>query len=107
MSDLTEAQKVSRGEQARRALGDFLSPAFEAVIAAYTDRIEELASTQPWEAAKITALANATRIAKQAHAHISALVYEGQHARAGMVRVQEIEKLSPAKRRLLNIGGCG
>lgn len=104
MSDLTEAQRVARGEQARRALEDFLNPAFEAVISAYTDRLEAVAAKEPWEAAKITALANATRIAKEVHAQMVGLVQVGEHARASMVRVEKIEQLTPAKRRLLNIG---
>ena len=101
---MTEAQRIDRGRRAKMALDEFLDPAFEAVIAAYTARIEEIASTQPWEAAKITALANAVRIARSVKAQIEAHVHEGERAKSDRERTQEIEKLSPAKRRLLNIG---
>lgn len=104
MTDLTNPQKVERGRQAMQALDNFLSPAFDAVIAAYTDRLEDIASKTPWEAPKITALANAVRIAKEVRNQIAGLVYEGDQAKADMVRVEKIEALTPAKRRLLNIG---
>ena len=103
MTELSEAQRVERGEHARRALEQFLDPAFDAVIAAYSDRIEDMASKEPWSSAKITVLANAIRIAKEARAQIAALVYEGENARASMVKVERMEKLTPAKRRFLNI----
>lgn len=104
MTDLTDAQKVARAHNAKRALEEFLDPAFEAVVEAYADRLEQIASTTPWEAAKITALANAQRIAKEVRSQIVALVYDGESARKEMIRVERIEKLTPAKRRLLNIG---
>lgn len=103
--ELTESQRVQRGEQARRALEDYLDPAFDAVVAAYTDRIEALAASEPWAADKIVAVAQATRIAKEVHGQIAALVHDGEHARASMVRVEKIEQLSPARRRLAAIGG--
>lgn len=103
MTDLSEAQRIDRGRRAEMALEEFLDPAFDAVVAAYTARIEELAATQPWEAQKITALANATRIAKQVKAQIEAVVYEGERAKSDRRKAEEIEKLSPAKRRFLDM----
>jgi len=100
---MTEQQRIERGHRARHALEEFLDPAFDTVIATYTARIEELASTQPWEAAKITALANAARIARSVKAQIENIVHEGEHAQSNRNKAQEIEKLSPAKRRFLNI----
>jgi hypothetical protein len=97
-------EAIERGNRARRALEEFLDPAFEAVISAYTARIEEVAASKPWEAQKITSLANAARIAKSVKAQIEAIVYEGERSRTERERTQEIEQLSPAKRRLLNIG---
>ena len=94
---------VERGRRAKQALDEFLDPAFDAVIHAYTARIEDLASTQPWEAQKITSLANAARIAKSAKAQIEAIVYEGERAAGVRERTKEIEQLSPAKRRFLDM----
>lgn len=94
---------IERGRRARMALEEFLDPAFEAVIAAYTARIEEIASSAPWDAQKITALANAQRIARSVKAQIENIVYEGERADGERLRAKEIEQLSPAKRRFLNI----
>lgn len=104
MSDLNDRERMERAHNAQRALDEFLEPAFDIVAAEYLGRLEQLASTQPWEAAKITALANATRIASEVRSQIVALVLDGQDARRGMLRAEKIEKLTPAKRRLLNIG---
>lgn len=104
MSDLTDAQRVERARQAEMALRDFLDPALKTVVAAYADRLEQLAATAPWEAGKITALANATRIAKEVRAQIAALVMDGADARNNIDRARRVEALTPAKRRLLNIG---
>lgn len=94
---------IERGRRARMALEEFFDPAFGLVIETYTARIEELAATQPWEAQKITSLSNAVRIARSVKAQIEALVHEGDRAERERNRAKEIEKLSPAKRRFLNI----
>lgn len=94
---------IERGRRAKMALEEFFDPAFDMVIDAYTARIEEIAASQPWEAQKITALANAARIAKSVKGQIEAIVYEGERADKVRNRALEIEQLSPAKRRFLNI----
>ena len=104
MSELNDAERIRRGQNAQRALVEFLDPAFEAVHEAYSQRLKEIATKTPWEAGKITALANATRIVEEVRNQIAALVHDGSHASSNMIRVEKIEKLSPAKRRLLNIG---
>lgn len=103
MTDLTESQRIERGRRAQMALEEFLDPALDAVVEAYTARIEELAAAAPWEASKITALANATRIAKQLRGQIMNIVHEGENARRNKDRAAEIEKLSPARRRFLDM----
>lgn len=103
MTDLSESQRIDRARRAEMALEEFLDPAFDAVVSAYTARIEELAATQPWEAGKITALANATRIARQLRGQIMNIVHEGEKAKRAKARAEEIEKLSPAKRRFLDM----
>lgn len=103
MTDLTESQRIDRARRAQMALEEFLDPALNAVVEAYAARVEELAATQPWEAQKITALANAIRIAKQVKAQVMAIVYEGENAKRQKDHAAEIEKLSPAKRRFLDM----
>ncbi len=103
MTDLTNEQRLERARQAEHAM-TFLAPAFDVVISAYVERMEQVASTTPWEANKITALANATRIAREVQSQIVAIVHDGADAQANIKRAETIEKLTPAKRRLLNIG---
>jgi hypothetical protein len=100
---MTETQRIERGRRAQMALDEFIDPAFGVVIATYRSRLEELAAKEPWSHQKITALANAVRIAEAVRAQVAGLVYEGEHAKAQKVRAEEIEKLSPAKRRFLNM----
>lgn len=103
MSDLTEAERVERAERAARALDEFLVPAFETARQAYTARMLEIASKAPWDAPKITALANAARIVDEVENQIVGAVYDGDHAKQGLIRADRIEQLTPAKRRLLGI----
>lgn len=103
MSDLNEAERAQRGQNAQRALDEFLNPAFNAVVSLYSERLEAIAAKEPWEAGKITALANAVRIAKEVHGQIATLVFDGQAASNGLIRAEKIERLTPAKRRFLNI----
>lgn len=104
MSDLTDAQRIERARQASLALKDYLDPALNVVIDSYTERLEQLASTAPWEAGKITALANAVRIAREVRGQIAQLVADGTDAKQNIERAKRIEQLTPAKRRLLQIG---
>lgn len=104
MTDLSDAQRVQRAENARRALEGFLDPAFAMLVNVYSARMEEIAAREPWEAAKITALANGIRIAREVKAQIEAQVYDGEVVKQSMIRAEKIEKLTPAKRRLINIG---
>jgi hypothetical protein len=104
VTDLTDAQRVERSRLAALALKDHLDPAFELVVDAYAERLEQIASSTPWEAGKITALANGIRIAKEVRSQIAGIVADGTDARQNIVRAKRVENLTPAKRRLLNIG---
>jgi hypothetical protein len=104
VTDLTPQQRVERANRAKRAMEEFLDPAFELVMDTYLSRVEELSAKEPWSASKITALANATRIAREVRSQIEAIVRDEVDARAGIKRAQRIEELSPARRRLLQIG---
>lgn len=104
MTDLTDQQRVERSRLAALALKDHLDPAFELCVEAYAERLEQIASTTPWEAAKITALANAIRIAKEVRGQIAQIVADGTDAKQNIDRAKRIEGLTPSKRRLLNIG---
>ena len=104
MTDLTDPQRVARAEHARRAMDEFLAPAFEQARQTYGARMVDIAATTPWESGKITALANALRIIAEVEAQVVGQIADGSDARKQMIRADKIEKLTPARRRLLNIG---
>ena len=103
MPELTEQQRVERARLARQSL-EFLEPAFETVKGEYRARLSQVCAATPWEASKISALANAERIANEVQAQLVALVADGTDAQSQIDRAKKIETLSPAKRRLLQIG---
>lgn len=105
--DLTLEQRVERGHRAERAMSEFLEPAFDQVRAEYAARLAVICATEPWAANKVSALANASRIVEEVQAQIMALIMNGEEAHIRKSRAERIEELSPAKKRLLNIGGFG
>jgi hypothetical protein len=101
---VTPQERIERGGRAKRALDEFLQPAFDVAASEYAARLKEVAAREPWAANKIAALANALRIVEEVQGQITGIVYDGEHAKQGKARAEVIEQLSPAKRRLLNIG---
>lgn len=101
---MTEAQRIERARQATLALETFLDPAFAVVIEEYHARLQAVCAKEPWASDKISALANASRIVSEVRAQITGLVHDGEEAKSKLARAEKIESLSPARRRLLNIG---
>lgn len=101
---MTEGQRVERARQAKLALDNFLDPAFAVVAEEYQARLTGLCATRPWATNEIAALANATRVVTEVRSQIAALVADGAEAQNGIDRAKRIEGLSPARKRLLNIG---
>lgn len=101
---MTLEQTIDRAYRAERAIEEFIAPAFDALHGEYTERMKQIASSTPWEANKITALANATRILEAVRNEVVLAIKEGEKAQAAKRRAEHIERLSPSKRRLLNIG---
>lgn len=101
---MTDEERIERAFQAQRALDNFLLPAFEQVKAEYGGRLAKVCANEPWATSKIAALANATRIVDEVKAQIAAIIIDGEEAKHRKSRAQVIEELSPAKRRLLQIG---
>lgn len=97
-------ERITRGHNARRALDEFLMPAFEVVREEYLNRLEAICSSKPWATNEIAALANARRVVDEVERQIMGLVLDGEMAKQDSDRAKRIEGLSPAKRRLLNIG---
>lgn len=97
MTDLSDAQRVERMSRAKRALEEFIEPAFDAAHNAYFARLKDITSRSPWETAKIAALANACRVLEEVHSQVCGLIHDGEHAKSQMIRAEKIEQLSPAK----------
>lgn len=101
---MTDEERISRAFRAQSALDEFLAPAFEQVRAEYGGRLATVCANEPWATNKIAALANASRIVEEVKAQIVTLVLDGDEARSRKSHAKHIEGLSPAKRRLLQIG---
>lgn len=102
---MTHKQRLERARQARLALDEFLTPAFEIVEAEYADKmITAAASVDPRATEKIARLGIAIQAVRQARTQIEAIVADGDEARIAIEREKRLESLSPTARRLLNIG---
>lgn len=101
---MSEADRITRGQAAERALEQFLGPAFDVAIADYTRKVIELASSQPWETDKIRKLSSAIMIGKAVREQIEQLVRDGDAALADKKRADKIANLSDTRKRL-GIGG--
>jgi hypothetical protein len=106
VTDLTEGQRVERGRRAQAAWDEFLKPALEEIRNAYGDRIVEIAATElsrDKRTDKLTALSTALRILGQVEGGLQAIIVDGQVAHQSKLRAGEIEKLSSARRRFLDM----
>lgn len=103
---MTPAQDAQRGRQAKEAL-EFLEPAFKEIRAQYADRIKEIAVKElngKKRTDKITCLSTALRVTEEVEGIIRAIVLHGEVAAKDIERMKKVEDMTPAQRRLLNIG---
>ncbi len=98
------AERINRAHNAKRALEEFLDPAFGVVAEEYENRLTAICATRPWAANEIAALANALRVVREVRGQIEAIVMDGEFAKEDKKRAERVGQLSPAKRRLFNIG---
>lgn len=101
---MTDAERIERARRAQLALDEFLTPVFDIIGAEYLGRLKAITSREPWEAGKISSLANASRIVDEVRNQITALVLDGQEAQAKINRAKRVENMSASDRRLLGIG---
>ncbi|MEY2633977.1 MAG: hypothetical protein RIR00_2631 [Pseudomonadota bacterium] len=102
---MTDAQRIEQARQAKMALDNFLTPAFEIVEADYAEKmITAAASVDPRAPEIIARLANAIKATRMARQQIEAIVADGIDAKANRDRAERIATLTPAQRKLLNIG---
>ncbi len=98
---MTEFERIDRAKRAQAALDEFLKPAIDALLVEYTQAMVSIATKEPWEANKITKLAQAVKIADRVQLHIGLLVRDGEAATADMKRGNDIAKLNTEQRKWL------
>lgn len=106
MTDLNDRERVERGARAKRAMEEFITPEFGFARQQYLDRIAEVAATElnpALRAEKITVLSYAVRVLQEVEGSVSMVILEGEKARADMIRVEKIEQMTDAQRRLAMI----
>lgn len=101
----TPEERIARGQQAERAMEQFLSPAFDYVVADYVRRLTEIASEQPWETDKIRKLAAATKIARTVQASIAAFVHDGEAALKEKRAADRMENMTDEQGRWAKMAG--
>lgn len=102
---MTPEERMARGLAADKALDQFLSPAFDFVLAEYTRKLTEIAAEQPWETDKIRKLAAGIKIAGTVREQIVALVRDGDAAHSERKRADQLANLSDTKRRWAAMAG--
>ena len=102
---MNDFEAVARGQRAQQA-EEFIGPILDDVRAAYAERIVEIASKELDPKArtdKLTALSTAMRILDNVSNGLGAIIRDGEVAEGNLIRVENIEKLSPGRKRLLGI----
>lgn len=100
---MNEEARIARAERAQAALDEFINPAFDIAAAGYMARLSEVVSAEPWATDKVKALMTAARVLKEVRGQVASLVQDGEVAAREVIRADKIEKISPAKRRILGL----
>ena len=104
---MTEAERASLGHRAQTALDEFIGPAVQAYRTTLLARIGDVATTEldsRKRADKLSSLSLALRVADEIEGGLKDMVRDGEYAVAQMERIDKIERMTPAKRSLLNVG---
>lgn len=99
---MTPQERIRRAELAKQAL-EFTAPAFDVLTESYIEKIKLIASASPWDADKITALAQAVRVVEVAREQIELLVSDGVEAHAEEDFARKYVEMAASDRRLLGI----
>lgn len=102
---MTQEERIMRGQQAERAMEQFLAPAFDYVIAEYMRKLTDIASEQPWETDKIRKLAAATKIARTVQASIAAFVHDGEAAMSEKRAADRVANMTDEQGRWAKMAG--
>ena len=103
---MNEHESAARGQRAETCYNEFIGPELATIRASYTARIADIAVKELDPKArteKITALSFALRILDNVNTGIVAIVEDGKLAEKNMLRADEVERMTPSKRKLFNI----
>lgn len=100
---VNEDARIQRADRASAALAEFIDPAFDIAAAAYLSRVSDIVASEPWATEKVKALMTAARVLAEVRNQVASLVADGEVAAKEIIRVDRIEKISPAKRRILGL----
>lgn len=104
---MTPAQQADRGRRAKDALEEFVKPAVAEIKARYADRIKDIAVSElnsRKRTDKLTCLSTALRITEELEGIIRAIILQGEVSAKDIERLNKMEDMTPAQRRLFNIG---
>lgn len=98
---MTDSERMARAEQAKQALGQFLSPAFDVCRQAYIDALADIASKPMYDKnrAAMEKLAVGIKVIDEVRRQIENVVADGSLARADNDRAKMLANLSTEKRR--------
>ncbi len=105
MTDLNDRERVERARRAKLALDEFLGPPIAAIEANYVEKmIAVAATTDPRGPEMQERLGIAIKVVREIRGLIEAHVYDGEIAKAGMIRAERMDTMTDAQKRLLKIG---
>lgn len=105
---MTDAERKARAERAKTYRDEFLGPIVERHRDQYRARIVEIATTElnaSKRADKLTALSFGLKLLDNIMNQLDADVADGVIAEHSIMKAENLEKMNPHQRRLLNILG--
>lgn len=102
---MNEFEAAARGQRATQAK-EFIDPILSDIRGQYMERIAQIASTEldPRKRTDaITALSTGLRIVNAMREGIDTAIQDGVMAEKSILKVENIERMSPSKRRLFDI----
>lgn len=103
---MNDAERKARAERAQTYRNEFLAPIIDECRQSYQARIVDIASTEldPKKREQaITALSTALRILANIDTGITAVIEDGKIADKKLLRAEEVERMNPYRRRLLDM----
>lgn len=102
---LTPEERIQRGEQAQRALDQFLTPAFDHVFAVHMQAVVNAVMDDPSNDKRIRNLSLVAKLTREAQAYVKAFVLDGEAAMSEKKMADRTAGFSPEKTRWAKMAG--